>query len=151
MHELRLVREVAKVDEKEAEQGAIHSDLVKLGSKDKEDGLLAQRSLAGRLSALWKNLRAKKTQQSKQEEGEDCPIAQARAQSLVGANAPLGWLTFDEMSQAQDSPALAMESRDSGEPKSVESRELSLLSFLKPDPEDDDYMFNEEWFFSPAG
>lgn len=151
VHESRLFREVAQVDEKEAEQGAMHSDLVRLSSKEKDDILVSQRTLAGRLSSLWKTLKTKTTRKSKSEVEDDCPINLARAQSQVGENAPLGWLTYDQMSQDDDSSAPSKEAVVSSTPKEVESREISLLSFLRPDPEDDDCMFNEEWFLSPAG
>ena len=151
IYESRLFREVAQVDDKEAEQGAMHSDLVRLSSKEKEDILVSQRSLAGRLTSLWKTLKTKTTRKSKSEVEDDCPINRARAQSLTGENAPLGWLTYDQMSEHDDASAPSRESIKSSTPQEVESREISLLSFLRPDPEDDDCMFNEEWFLSPAG
>ncbi len=151
VYESRLFREVAQVDDKEAEQGAMHSDLVRLSSREKEDILVSQRTLAGRLSSLWKTLKTKTTRKSKPELEDDCPVSRARAGSLVGENTPLGWLTYDQMSQDDDSPTLGREAVVSSTPQEVESREISLLSFLRPDPEDDDCMFNEEWFLSPAG
>ena len=155
IHEMRLFQEVAKVDEKEAEQGALHSDALRLNSRDKDDdGILSRQGLTNRLSKLWLNLKAKKPKEQKPTE-EDCPIAKARAESEVGENAPLGWLTLDQMNE--DLGKSAQTGLSNGDTlvkpkaKRAESKESTLLSFLRPDPEDADCMFNEEWFLSPAG
>lgn len=155
IHEMRLFQEVAKVDEKEAEQGALHSDAVKLNSRDRDDeGLLSRQALSKRISKFWLNLKSKKSQEQKPVE-DDCPISKARAESAVGENAPLGWLTLDQMAEDQSSPGeRGLSSGDIlVEPKreSAPSKESTLLSFLRPDPDDADCMFHEEWFLSPAG
>lgn len=148
IHEMRLFREVSSVDEKEAEQGALHSDVLRLSTRDREGDGLIKKGLTHRLSRLWQKVRAKPETPKGQAE-DDCPIAQARAKSLVGENAPLGWLTFDYVGD-NESPAPSLErslSPTDGKP----AEQSDPLSFLKTDPEDHDYMFCEEWFLSPCG
>jgi hypothetical protein len=150
IHEMRLFQEVAKVDEKEAEQGALHSDGFRLNSRDKEDRILTRQGLTGKLSKFWLNLKSKKMDSEKGPE-DDCPIAQARAESAVGENAPLGWLTLDHLAQNHGSGISPRDTLVSESEVQVPSEESTLLSFLRPDPDDADYMFNEEWFLSPCG
>ena len=147
IHEMRLFREVSNVDEKEAEQGVIHSDVLRLSSRDREGDGLIKKGLTHRLSRLWQKVRAKPETPKLQPE-DDCPIAQARAKSMVGENAPLGWLTFDH-ADGNESPAPSLE-RDFP-PAGQEKAQSDPLSFLKTDPDDHDYMFCEEWFLSPCG
>lgn len=144
---MRLFKEVAKVDSKEAEQGAMHSDSFKTSSK-KDDGL-SGKGLTNRLSKLWLDLKTKKAEKPKTPE-EDCPIAKARAESETGENAPLGWLTLDHV-VGQENGAPSYEHNSLNQPRTAPSKEVTSLSFLQPDPDDADYMFNEEWFLSPCG
>lgn len=148
VHEMRLFHEVSQVDEKEAEQGALHSDVLRLASRDQEtDGLFSRKGITHRLSKFWLDLKSKKSP-TEESEKSDCPIAQARAQSVVGANAPMGWLTFDHL--GEESEASAMESFRSVS-SSAPSKESVSLPFLQADPDDSDYMFGGEWFLSPCG
>ncbi|MCA9776209.1 MAG: hypothetical protein KC800_05815 [Candidatus Eremiobacteraeota bacterium] len=147
IHEMRLFREIASVDEKEAEQGALHSDVLRLNSRDRDDDAALKKGLTHRLSRLWQKVRAKPESQKPQKSEEDCPVAQARAQSVVGENAPLGWLTFDHMDEEQRS-APGLEKSLVG---ATSKEKPDPLAFLKTDPEDHDYMFCEEWFLSPCG
>jgi hypothetical protein len=149
IHEMRLFREVARVDEKEAEQGVRHSDVLRLNSrKDEEDGLL-KKGLTRHLAKLWQTVKSKTTGAETDSPEDDCPVAKARAQSEVGENAPLGWLTYDQMAGTEAS-APGMETVASkSAPAKADAKDS--LAFLKTDPEDHDYMFCEEWFLSPCG
>ena len=148
IHEMRLFREVSNVDEKEAEQGALHSDVLRLSHRDREGDGLSKKGLTHRLSRLWQKVRAKPETPKSQPE-DDCPIAQARAKSTVGENAPLGWLTFDHVGDKESTaPSLEKNLRPAGQKSEPQA---DPLSFLKTDPEDHDYMFCEEWFLSPCG
>ena len=147
-HEMRLFQEVAQVDEKEAEQGALHSDVLRLASKDQEtEGLFSRKGITHRLSKFWLDLKSKKVPAEENEES-DCPVAQARAQSVVGANAPMGWLTFDHLGEETEA---AGKETFSTAANSSPSSESTSLSFLQPDPEDTDFIFGGEWFLSPCG
>lgn len=148
--EMRLFQEVARVDEKEAEQGALHSDALRLSSRERDSNpTLSRKGITDRLSRLWLNLKTRPKERLHEEQQEDCPIATARAQSLTGANAPLGWLTLDNLftGTSNGSPE-GLDSR-AEQPDSVPAQESTSLSFLQSDPEDSDYLFNEEWFLSP--
>ena len=148
VHEMRLFREVSSVDEKETEQGALHSDVLRLSSRDRHNGV-SKKGLTHHLARLWKSVKSKTAQAKQENAQEDCPIARARAQSAVGENAPLGWLTYDQMGDTEASaPALEKMSSKSPAPK---SDSIDSLTFLKTDPDDHDYMFCEEWFLSPCG
>ncbi len=148
IHEMRLFREISNVDEKEAEQGALHSDVVRLSSRDREGEGVLKKGLTHRLSRLWQKVRSKPDIPRSQPE-DDCPIAQARAKSTVGENAPLGWLTFDHVGDRESAaPNLEKSLRSTGQ--NTEEKP-DPLSFLKTDPDDHDYMFCEEWFLSPCG
>jgi hypothetical protein len=150
-HEMRLFQEVAKVDDKEAEQGALHSDVFRHNSDDKDGaGPLGRKGLAGKISRLWRNFKVKQNQTEEKTE-DSCPIAKARAASTVGENAPLGWLTFDHLGDNLDSsPASPSLDSVSRERELTSSKETTRLS-LKSDPDDHDYLFSEEWFLSPCG
>ena len=147
IHEMRLFREIASVDEKEAEQGALHSDVLRLSSRDQDGEAALKKGLTHRLSRLWRKVRAQPQAQKQKPPQEDCPVAQARAQSVVGENAPLGWLTFDQMGEEQRT-APGLEKSLVG---ATSKEKPDPLAFLKADPEDHDYMFCEEWFLSPCG
>jgi hypothetical protein len=100
--EMRLFQEVARVDEKEAEQGALHSDSLRLSQRDQEDNhAIGRNGLAQRLSSLWRQIKRKSQETPDKTEEEDCPVAQARSRSVIGANAPLGWLTLDKLFQGE--------------------------------------------------
>ena len=149
VHEMRLFREVSKVDEKEAEQGALHSDVLRLNSRRQDEDGLGRRGLTHHLSKLWQTLKTKKPEPESKDGEADCPIAQARAESAVGLNAPLGWLTYDQMAESESStPALE---KVSSKVVKAERDAQDSLAFLKTDPDDHDYMFCEEWFLSPCG
>jgi hypothetical protein len=150
IHEMRLFREVASVDDKEAEQGVLHSDVLRLNSrKEDEDGLI-KRGLTRHLAKLWHTLKTKKPEATEKEGADpNCPITQARAESAIGENAPLGWLTYDQMSDG-DPTSQSLEKLSSKSSASKPDAKDSL-AFLKTDPEDHDYMFCEEWFLSPCG
>ena len=152
--EARLFQEVAKVDEKEAEQGALHSDALRLSSKDQEsNSLLSRKGITNRLSRLWLNLKPKAQENKPEEKEDDCPIAQARAESQVGQNAPLGWLTLDNLLNSSSTPQSGKSEGDTLVATKTEApaKESTSLSFLRSDPDDADYMFNDEWFLSPNG
>lgn len=148
IHEMRLFREIASVDEKEAEQGAHHTDVLRLSSRDREDSPALKKGLTHHLSRLWRTIKSRTAETKQENPEEDCPVALARAQSVVGQNAPLGWLTFDQMGQT-DASAPSLEKTSSK--KVPAAFETDSLAFLQTDPDDHDYMFCEEWFLSPCG
>jgi len=152
-HEMRLFREVEKVDEKEAEQGALHSDGLRLNSREKDSRILTRSGLSDKLSKFWKTLKTKRSEPEKKTGDEDCPVDKARAQSAVGQNAPLGWLTLDHLFRDGNGPATggADSYVEKSQADSVSSSESTELSFLRADPDDADYLFNDEWFLSPCG
>ncbi len=146
IHEMRLFEEVSKVDDKEAEEGAIHSDFLRLTAKDRGDQeVYSKKGLAQRISGLWRTLKSDRRRAEEQDE-EQCEVAKARAQSLVGENAPMGWLTYDQMGDSGGSGAFGLESVQSSSKGKAASKETVDLSFLQSDPDDSEYMFNEEWF-----
>lgn len=153
LYELRLAEEIATVDDKEAEQGAIHSDSLHLAHREREVSPGYSRTgLAQKVSRLWLSLKPQKTStKARLEEREnDDPIARARAQSITGKNAPLGWLTLDNLKEYTSSVLWGDGDGKVGKPRAeLESPDELSLPFLQSDPEDDDYLFNGEWFLSP--
>lgn len=101
--------------------------------------------MTSRLTRFWHSLRGKPLKPEKLEQ-DDCPIAIARRASVVGENAPLGWLTNDFLG-----PEVGAPSRENKLSVSATQDSQEALTFLQPDPEDSDYLFNEEWFLSPCG
>lgn len=152
LYELRLEKEVATVDDVEAEQGAIHTESVHLSLKERDSVPTYSRGgVTKKLSRLWLNLRpGKPVTKPEVDEEDDDPIAQARAQSLTGKNAPLGWLTLDNLVDFTTS-LFKGDDKLVKEPDSLESPDGISLPFLQSDPDDDDYLFNQEWFLSPHG
>lgn len=151
VHEMRLFQEVARVDEKEAEQGAIHSDVLKLGPQDKDGpGSLNRHRLASKISNLWRQIKAKTSK--KEEAEEQDPVAKARANSVVGENAPLGWLTFDQLSEEQrEGPLTGVKDKKVALRSAKAESQESFVSFLREDPEDNSPLYCGEWFLSPNG
>lgn len=151
LYELRLADEIATVDDKEAEQGAIHSDSLQLARRDYDStpGYSSGR-LSKRVARLWNNFKPQKIKPKSQETEDADPIAKARAESVTGKNAPLGWLTLDSLKEAA-STLIWGDDRKVNEPASLDSSDGISLPFLQSDPEDDDYLFNQEWFLSPNG
>lgn len=146
IHEMRLWDSVAKVDRKEAEQGAAHSDVVRLGSKDKNEEAVPLKRFLSRIAKFGRPL--KKTKEEKKAE-EDCPIAKARAESEVGENAPLGWLTLDQMG-GQSNGHVEMEKSLVGASTEMADEPTSMFSLSEGDAVED-FMFEPEWFLSPCG
>ena len=145
LHDLRLWESVARVDRKEAEQGAAHSDVVRLGAKERAENL-EEVPLERYLTRVSKFSEPKKKTEKKPEVEEDCPIAKARAESLVGENAPLGWLTADHHGEAE---AAELEEPMLGNFFETTSETTSVFSLSEP-VGDENFMFEDEWFLSPC-
>lgn len=147
IHEMRLWDSIAKVDRKEAEQGAAHSDTVRLGNKEKQERGVPLKTFLSRVAKFGRSVT--RTKEEKKQE-DDCPVAQARARSEVGENAPLGWLTLDQMGGQQSGGVeLEPEAVLGGRFQSTEEPK-SLFSLSEGDCVED-LMFEEEWFLSPCG
>lgn len=147
IHEMRLWESVSRVDRSEAEQGAAHSDVVRLGSKERNEETVPLERFLTRVAKFGRALRKPKEKQKQQEEKD--PIARARAESLVGENAPLGWLTADHLGQESEgdvdfeTPLQMGKTEAKDEPRSIFS--------LSEGDTVEDLMFEQEWFLSPCG
>lgn len=150
VREMNLERSVATVSQDEALNGASFSDSVRFATHQQtRDGeTVPMHIYLQRAAKFQKQLRAKKTEQ---EQEAECPIKRARAESLTGENAPLGWLTSDQFGQDNQPPAVGGDARVSEEP-SLHSVELEqgMVSFSTPlvnsEPSS---LMSEEWLFSP--
>lgn len=148
IHEMRLWESVSRVDRTEAEQGAAHSDVVRLGSKERNEESVPLERYLSRVAKFGRSLFKPKEEQ-KQEEPKD-PIARARANSLVGENAPLGWLTADHHGGQSDAE-IDLETPLLGGEYSSQAEEPRSFFSLSEGDEVEDLMFEQEWFLSPCG
>ena len=145
LFEARLFKDVATVDQKEAEQGALRSDSIRLKSQGR-DGTEA--TTMKDMVAKMAELKEPEKVTPEQEVGDDCEIAKARRESATGENAPLGWLTSDQMGEEPEMEDLAWPELMA--PKEFHAGETSFLATQSPQDEED-FLFANEWFLSPCG
>lgn len=143
--EARLFQEIATVDQTEAEEGALRSDSVRLKSQRQDSSQDAtMKDVVARLAELKSPAQV----QPEQEETEPCQIAEARRRSLTGENAPLGWLTSDQVGEEPDFDDMAWPELVA--PQEFDSKE-SILRPSQTQDDDEDFIFANEWFLSPCG
>lgn len=144
-----LEADVSSVSQREAENGAAMSDTVRLAAKEqsKDERALPLASQLKRAVSFTQN--AKKEAGQKEQSQESCPIAQARAESAVGENAPLNWLVADQMGGQAAPPQR--------EDFLVEKPELSFQdpsAVFVTDPDKDvtsgGTLLSQEWLLSPC-
>ena len=72
--------------------------------------------------------------------------------NIVGENAPLGWLTFDQLSEEQrEGPLTGVKDKKVALRSAKAESQESFVSFLREDPEDNSPLYCGEWFLSPNG
>lgn len=148
LHEMRLANAVATVDTTEAQQGAQHSDVVRLNQREKEDAVPLERYLS-RMSKSALLLKKNSEQDKKDCEAEEnCPIAKARAESEVGENAPLSWLIADQMGGQAEVP----QGEDLMAPASFEVSSEPAATFTAQPAvaSSGGSLLDQEWLLSPC-
>ena len=105
LYQQALERDVTTVDTAEAENGASMSDSFRAANKKNgdEDTKVPFSAFTKRV-AHFSQLVKKEAGKKDEAEKTSCPIEKARAESLIGENAPLNWLMADQMGGQVSTP-----------------------------------------------
>jgi hypothetical protein len=98
-YEQALASDVSTVSDSEAQNGASQSDSVRFAAREqsKEDSAVPFSTYVKRAVQFGQTIKKEAGKKDGDQKCSTCPIEKARAESLVGENAPLNWLVADQM------------------------------------------------------
>lgn len=151
-----LEKEVATVSDSDAQREAARSDevILALGKKSQSEKAFSLAHYAKRAAIVSRLNQQTKADKKGQEESSN-PIDFARANSLIGANAPLNWLVADGMAleSGEAQPGLAKEAFSATSAQSAgefPGQEVFSLNSAVKQASSEGSLMAQEWLLSPC-
>lgn len=150
-YEANLAHECATVSDTEAEAGLLQNESFRATAKDKngEEKVVPFSTYVKRVQQFAGQV--KKDAGAKDTPKSECPIDKARAESLTGMNAPLGWLMPDQM--GGDAPGTPERQDFVGQPE-FSLQDTGALVVMLDTPSIEPYsggtLLSQEWLLTPC-